>query len=213
MKKIGLFVLLLSFAVTVKAQFETAKQVFESPKLKMETEKHKTVAILPFDVMIKYRKQPKNFSAEANRAQELSMAKSIQQSMYTYMLKKADNYSVSFQDVEKTNILLKKSGLVDSLESITKDDLAKKLGVDAVLGGKFQTEQTQSETAAVATAVLLGMKGKTGTGTLFLTLHNGGDGELLWRFVKTMDDTIMGSTDYLVERMMRKVSRNFPYSK
>ncbi len=213
MKKTGLFVLLLSFAVTVKAQFETAKQVFESPKLKMETEKHKTVAILPFDVMIKYRKQPKNFSAEANRAQELSMAKSIQQSMYTYLLKKADDYSVSFQDVEKTNILLKKSGLVDSLESITKDDLAKKLGVDAVLGGKFQTEQTQSEAAALATVFLLNGSGKTGTGTLFLTLNNGSDGELLWRFVKTMNDNLLGSTDQLVERMMRKVSRNFPYSK
>jgi len=212
MKKSVLIILFLSLAFIVKAQFETAKQVFESPKLKGETAKHKTVAIIPFDVMIKYRKQPKNFSAEANRAQELSMSKSIQQSMYTYLLKKADNYSVTFQDIEKTNVLLKKAGIVDSLENFTKDELAKKLGVDAILGGKFQTEQTQSETAAIATAVLLGMKGKTGTGTLFLTLNNGFDGELLWRFVKTMDDTIMGSTDYLVERMMRKVSRNFPYS-
>jgi hypothetical protein len=55
------------------------------------------------------------------------------------------------------------------------------------------------------------MKGKTGTGTLFFTLNNSMDGELLWRFVKTMDDTIMGSTENLIERMMRKVSRNFPY--
>ncbi|MBC7745802.1 MAG: hypothetical protein H7096_11945, partial [Flavobacterium sp.] len=38
------------------------------------------------------------------------------------------------------------------------------------------------------------------------------DGELLWRFFKTMDDGIMSSTDDLIERMMRKVSRNFPYA-
>jgi hypothetical protein len=210
MKKIIFLLALFPIGLTATAQWEPAKQIFESPKLSSEVAKHKVVAIIPFDVMIKYRKQPKNFSAEANRAQELSMSTSIQQSLFTYLLK--DKYSVSFQDVDKTNALLKKSGAADSLSKFTKDELAKILGVDAILGGKFQTEQTASDGAALAGAILLGMKGKTGTGTLFLTLNNSTDGELLWRFVKTMDDTIMGSTDNLVERMMRKVSRNFPYN-
>ena len=141
------------------------------------------------------------------------MAQSIQASMYTYLLRKASNYSVSFQDVDKTNVLLKKAGMLDKMDEYTKDEIAKILGVDAVLGGRFEKEQSKSEGAAIASAVLFGgLGGKTGSGSLFLTLNNGLDGELLWRFFKSMDDNIASSTDDLVERMMRKVSRNFPYN-
>ncbi|HEX7366797.1 MAG TPA: hypothetical protein VF273_06865 [Pelobium sp.] len=193
---------------------ESAKQIFESPNLKAEIAKHKLVAILPFKVAIKYRKQPKNFSAEANKEQETSMSKSIQSSMYTFLLRRQKDYSVNFQDVDKTNILLKKAGMLDRLDEFTKDEVAKALGVDAVLGGTFESEQSKSEGAAIASAVLFGgLGGKTGSGTSVLTLNNGADGELLWRFFKTMDDNIMTSTDDLIERMMRKISRNFPYFK
>jgi len=213
MKKI-LFLALIFMPGLLFAQFEGAKQTFESPKLKSSIAAHKTVAILPFDVNITYRKQPKNFSSEANKEQEKTMSKSIQASMYTFLLRRLEDYSVSFQDVDKTNILLKKAGVENKLDEYTKDELAKILGVDAILGGRFETEQTKSEGAAIASVLLTGgFGGKTGTGSLFLTVNNGSDGELLWRFFKTMDDSIAGSTDDLVERMMRKVSRNFPYSK
>ena len=215
MKK-SLFLLLLfsTICITANAQWgESSKQTFESPKLKSEISKHKVVAILPFSVKISYKKQPKNFSAEANKNEEQSMAQSIQASMYTYLLRKASNYSVSFQDVDKTNVLLKKAGMLDKMDEYTKDEIAKILGVDAVLGGRFEKEQSKSEGAAIASAVLFGgLGGKTGSGSLFLTLNNGSDGELLWRFFKSMDDNIASSTDDLVERMMRKVSRNFPYN-
>jgi hypothetical protein len=215
MKKFYLSALLaLSISFSYAQGFESAKQIFESPKLKTEIAKHKTVAILPFETKITYKKQPKNFSAEANREQEKSMSKSIQASLYTFLLRKANNYTVTFQDVDKTNIQLKKAGGMDNLDEMTRDELAKILGVDAVLGGRFEQEQTKSDGAAIATALLVGgMGGKTGTGTLFLQLNEGSDGELLWRFFKTMDDGIGSSTDDLVERMMRKVSRNFPYAK
>lgn len=214
MKKQLLTFSLILITFFAKAQFERAKQVFESPKLKTEISTHKLVAILPFNTKITYRKQPKNFSVEANRNQEKAMAASIQSSMYTFLLRKATDYTVEFQDVEKTNILLKKAGMLDKLDEFTKDEIAKVLGVDAVLGGSFETEQSKTEAGAIASAVLFGgLGGKTGTGSLTLTLNSGANGDLLWRFFKTMDDNIAGSTDDLVERMMRKVSRNFPYAK
>ena len=213
MKKILLtLTVLFALSIHANAQFEGSKQVFESPKLKEAVKSQKLVAILPFEVKISYRKQPKNFNAEANKSQELSMSKSIQASMYTFLLRKKSDYTVDFQDVDKTNIVLKKAGVLDKLDETTKDELAKILGVDAVIGGKFETEQTKTEAGAIASAVLFGgLGGKSGTGTMFLTINNGPDGELLWRFFKTMDDNIMSSTDDMVERMMRKISRNFPY--
>lgn len=188
------------------------KQIFESPQLDTAVKQHKMVAILPFNVKITYKKQPKNFSADANKEQEIKMSKSIQSSMYTFLLRKKDNYTVAFQDVEKTNVLLKKAGVSEKLDEMTKDEIAKILGVDAVIGGSFEQEQTKSEAGAIATAIVFGgFGGKTGSGTLTMTVNNGKDGELLWRFFKTMDDNITTSTDDIVEHMMRKVSRNFPY--
>jgi hypothetical protein len=214
MKKILLILTIISLNFAARAQFEGSKQIFESPKLKSEIVQHKIVAILPFNTKISYKKQPENFSAEANKEQEKTMSKSIQSSMYTFLLRRGKDYSVEFQDVDKTNILLKKAGMTDKLDEFTKDEVAKALGVDAILGGSFETEQTKSEAGAIASAVLFGgLGGKTGTGTLTLTLNNGVSGDLLWRFFKTMDDSITTSTDDLVERMMRKVSRNFPYTK
>lgn len=207
MKK-TLFILLILSTINVFSQ----KQIFSSPNLKEIISTQKIVAILPFTTTISYKKQPKNFSVEANREQEIKMAKNIQSSMYTFLLRKADKYTVSFQDVDKTNILLKKAGIEDKLDEMTKDEIAKILGVDAAISGKFEQEQSKSEAGAIATAVLFGgFGGKTGSGTLTLTINNGTDGELLWRFMKTMDDNIATSTDDLVESMMRKVSRNFPY--
>ena len=213
MKKILLtLTVLFALSIHANAQFEGSKQIFESPKLKEAVKSQKLVAILPFEVKIAYRKQPKNFNAEANKSQEQSMARSIQASMYTFLLRKKSDYTVDFQDVDKTNILLKKAGVLDKLDETTKDELAKILGVDAIIGGKFETEQTKTEAGAIASAVLFGgFGGKSGTGTMFLTINSGPDGELLWRFFKTMDDNIMSSTDDMVERMMRKISRNFPY--
>jgi hypothetical protein len=213
-----LFTLLLTFVFAQMVQAQTilgegTKQIFESPQLKSAIANHKTVAILPFEAKITYRKQPKNFNPEANKEQEAALAKNIQNSMYTYLLRKAKSYSVTFQDVEKTNIMLKKAGMYDKMDEFTRDEIAKALGVDAVIGGKFDMEQTRSEGAAIATAAVFGgFAGKTGSGSLTMTINNGADGEQLWRFFKTMDDGITSSTDDLVERMMRKVSRNFPYA-
>ena len=157
---LGLFTLSYS-------QFEGSKQIYEAPNLKEKIKEQKTVAIIPFDVKITYRKQPKNFNLEANREQEKAMSSNIQTSMYTFLLRKKDNYTVSFQDVEKTNILLKKAGMFDKLDQFTRDEIAKVLGVDAVIGGKFEVEQTKTEAGALVTAIAFGgFGGKTGTGTL-----------------------------------------------
>lgn len=213
MKKLIILVVCFYFTSFAYAQFEGAKQIFESPALATEIATHKIVAIVPFTTKITYRKQPRDFNAEANRDQELALSKSIQNSLYTFLLRKADDYLVTFQDVNKTNILLKKAGMEGKLDEFTADEVAKVLGVDAILGGLFETEQTKSETGAIVSAIAFGVGGKTGTGTLTLTIYNGRDGELLYRFFKTMDDNIASSTDDLVERMMRKVSRKFPYEK
>ena len=204
---------LISFVPFIAfAQFEGSTQVFNSPNLPAAIASHKTIAILPSDVLMTYRKQPKNFNPEAEREQEIKMSTSIQGSLYTYLLRHSNEYPISIQTVDDTNIRLKSAGLEGNLDKFTKTEIATALGVDAVLGSRFEMRQTQSDGLAIATMVLVsGAGGRTGTGKLTLTLNNGTDGELLWRFYKSMDEDVIASSTDLIERMMRKVARNFPY--
>ena len=206
--------LMAAFITTSVFSQETAKQVYSSPKLKSEIAMHKTVAILPFATSITYKRPPKNYDATAHAAEEKNLTTDLQNAMFTFLLRKNDKYSVSFQDVTRTNALLKKAGVYDDIDALTQDSIAKILGVDAVIKCKYSYEKTASEGGAIAKTVLFGGLGsKTGGGTLVMQIYNGNDGELLWRFSKEMNDGVFSSSNELVERMMRKVSSNFPYEK
>lgn len=207
-----LIILIYFVPLMAYAQIESSKEIYESPKLTRAVATHKIIAIIPFDVKMTYRKLPKNFSLEGKCAQEAKMAESIQGSLYTYLLRRSGDYSVNLQNVDETNLLLKKAGMREKLDQFTNQEIAAALGVDGILTGRFETKQTQSDGVAIAAMVLLGGSGgRTGTGSLTLTLNNGADSELLWRFYKSMDENLIVSSHDLVERMMRKVSRNFPY--
>ncbi|CAN5202923.1 hypothetical protein BH09BAC2_BH09BAC2_19820 [soil metagenome] len=213
-KKLFSTALLISVTYFAFSQIEGSKQIFSSPNLKTAVAIHKKVAILPFDASITYKRPPKNYDATANKNEEINTAKNLQQSMYTFLLRKADNYSVTFQDVDRTNALLKSSGAYNRMDEMTQDSICKILGVDAVIKCRYAYEKTASETGAIVKTVLFGSMGsKTGSGALTMQIYNGSDGELLWRFYKALDDNVMSSTDNLIEHMMRKVSRNFPYNK
>lgn len=204
---------IIPFLLSLNNAFcQTSKQVFESPNLKEVIASHKQVAIIPFTATITYRHTPKGVTAESNLADERKMAKEIQSSMYTYLLRRAKDYSVDFQEVDKTNILLTKAGLMDKLGETTSDELAKALGVDAIISGIYAVEHTKTEGGAIASVVLFGaFAGGDKTGTLTMKINDGKDGSLLWRFAKSMEGSLFTSTDDLISHMMRKVSRNFPY--
>lgn len=194
------------------AQFEGSKQIFESPKLVQLTAEHKTVAILPFKASISYKRLPKNFDAQTNRDEERKLGSSLQSGMYTYLLRKSDDYTVTVQDVERTNVLLKQNEVFDKIDEMTPDALAKILGVDAVIKCAYAYEKTSSEGLAIAKTLLIGFgTGKVASGEMTMNVYNGSDGDLLWRFYKEMNEDVMSSANAVMERMMRKVGRNFPY--
>ena len=208
-----LILLLFFFSISsfIAAQ-ETSKQIFESPNLKAELYKHKVVAILPFRVSITYKKAPKGYDAQANKADEEKQGVNMQQGMYTYLLRKSKDYTVTFQETERTNVLLRRSGLYEKLDEVLPDSIAKVLGVDAVIKCSYAYEKTGSEGGAIAKTILFGGIGaKTGSGSLTMQINNGNNGELLWRFYKEMNEGVFSNANELMERMMRKVSRNFPY--
>lgn len=190
------------------------KQIFESPKMKEIISTHKTVAILPFSATISYRKQPKDYNADANKEAETKLGYDMQTGMYTYLLKNITDYTTEVQDVERTNALLKKNNLYDKLAETTPEELAKILGVDAVIKCSYSYQKTKSEAGAIALTLLVGFgTGSVATGALTMQINDGKNGELIWRFYKQMAEDVMSSPIAMMERMMKKVGRNFPYQK
>lgn len=99
------------------------------------------------------------------------------------------------------------------LDEILPDSLCKILKVDAIIKCNYSYEKTGSEAGAIAKTVLFGVGGKTASGALTMQIYNGNDGNLLWRFYKEMNEGVLSNANELMERMMRKVSRNFPLRK
>ena len=206
--------LLISSVFIYTASFsQGAKQIFESPNLKSVVYNAKKVAILPFNVSISYKKMPKGMSLDQIKDNEKAESIQMQQGMYTYLLRKLDNYSVSFQEVDRTNSLLKKNGVFDNLDDVLSDSLCKILGVDAIIKSSWTYAKTGSEAGAIASALLLGVSKGTGSGQLVMQINSAKEGEMVWRMSKEMTESAFSSANALMEQMMRKVGRVFPFEK
>ena len=206
--------LLIVSAFIYTASFsQGAKQIFESPNLKSVVYSAKKVAILPFNVSISYKKMPKGMSLDQIKDNEKAESIQMQQGMYTYLLRRSDDYSVSFQEVDRTNSLLKKSGVFDNINDVLSDSLCKILGVDAIIKSSWTYAKTGSEAGAIASALLLGVSKGTGSGQLVMQINSAKDGEMVWRMSKEMTESAFSSANALMEQMMRKVGRVFPFEK
>lgn len=205
-------VLSACFFVVSALSFAQDKQIYEISNMKEIISTHKTVAILPFNATISYRKLPKDFDAAANKEAEQKLGYDMQTGMYTFLLRKKSDYTVVVQDVEKTNALLRKNNFFDKLAETTPEELAKILGVDAVIKCSYTYQKTKSEGGAIALTLLVGFgTGSVATGALTMQINDGKSGDLVWRFYKQMAEDVMSSPAAMMERMMRKVGRNFPY--
>jgi len=211
MKKFLILSILMGFVIFGYSQ--SAKQIFESPDLKSMLNTAKTVAILPFKVSISYKRMPKNVTLDQIKNNEKAESGQMQEGMYTYLLRKSKDYSVSFQEDERTNALLKKAGVFESFDEVLADSLCKILGVDAVIKSSWSYQKTGSEGAAIATAVLFGVATNTGSGQLVMQINRATDGGMMWRMAKEMNEGAFSSANILMERMMRKVGRVFPFEK
>jgi hypothetical protein len=213
MKHFFLALILISSFFVTNAQWEASKQEFKSPNLKGLIANAKIVAILPFKANISYKKMPKGVAVENIKEEEKISSTSMQEGMYTYLLRKASDYSVSFQDVGRTNALLKKAGIYDNLDEILPDSICRVLNVDAVIKSNWTYEKTGSEAAAIITGLAFGVSKGVATGSLILQVYGAKDGELAWRFYKEMNEYAFSSANQVMERMMLKVGRNFPFKK
>lgn len=216
MKHLSLAVLLVLFA-TLLASAQT-REIYTNPKFKELAKDHKTLAVLPFRTTLQLRPAEvrKNGGPEGVRVLEEREGLGVQSALHSYFLKqKADkDITVDVQDVAKTNALLAKNGVTtDKLATMTMVELAQLLGVDGIISGTFESSQPMSGGAAVALLMVGGFSGPTNTGKLAININDGKSGELLWKYDKSLSRGFGSDTNSIITTIMRKASRQFPYSK
>ncbi len=149
-------------------------QIYVAPSFEQAKRTHKTVAVLPFDVTIVTKKLPKGVTAEMIKEQEKNNGYSMQNHVYTYFLRQSgrNKYTVGFQDIDKTNAKLESAKVpYDKMKSMPKEELAKILGVDAVISGKMVQEKPMNEGAALAVGLIVGVWGSTNEVNTTVSIH------------------------------------------
>ncbi len=174
----------------------------------------KSLAILPFDVKVQYNRLPKNVTIEQIHEIEQELSFVMQSQMYSRFLQKNHQFPVSFQDVDMTNMILKRNNIdVSEIGEFSKDELARLLEVDEVISGAVFTTKPMSTGAAVALGVLFNVWGTTNKADVTVSLHSGIDSKLLWKFNHEYSGSVGSSPDQLTKAMMKPISRKFPYRK
>jgi hypothetical protein len=183
--------------------------------------KHKTVAILPASVTMQLRpNQARNTTVEQMRDMEYRSGIDFQEKIYAWLLRRSQQrgYTVQFQDVTQTNAKLRELQIpYGELRTHSAQELAKALGVDAVLTTSVRTSKPMSEGAALAVgaaSVLLGggYFGSTNEANITVNIHESDAGKLLWKYDYVAAGSVGSSTEGMVNVLMRNASKKFPYT-
>lgn len=207
---------LITALVVLIAFSSCGPTIYKAQDFDDQTARHKTVAILPTEVNIQLRpnEMKKTTPEQINQVQE-NTGKDIQDKMYSWFLKRSDKfkYTVTFQDISKTNALLSQAGLLYSTMSTkTKEELCQLLGVDAIISSRVAMKKPMSDGAAIAIGVLIGSWGATNDVQTSISINEGKKGELVWKYDYNATGSVGSSTDRLVNALMRNASRKFPYN-
>jgi len=206
----------LSLAVITACLFSCGPKIYKSSDFSTALARHKNVAILPAEVTLQLRpNMTKKMTPEQLDDLSSKMAYDIQEKMHSWFLRREDkyNYTVKFQDVTKTNALLKDAGIsYNDLKSTDRAKLAKLLGVDAVLQDRTVMEKPMSDGAAVAVGLLVGTWGATNKVHTTINIHDGNSGNLLWKYDYEVSGSVGSSSTQMVDALMKNASKKFPYT-
>jgi hypothetical protein len=211
MKKTLFTTILMLIGVMVFAQ----TRLYVNPKFSQIAKNQKIIAIIPFSTTIQLRpRQMRNTSPEQLKTMEMNEGEGVQTALYSWFLKRGSKGKllVQVQDPNVTNIKLKRAGVkIEKYSEHTPAEIAKILGVDALVMGTLKTTKPMSAGVSAALGVLVGAWGVTNRATMNLFIYNASDGAVLLNYNKGIRGSLGSSTQDMVNILMRKASRRIAY--
>jgi hypothetical protein len=215
-------------AIFILFLFSCSNKYYTASNFEEKTEKHKVVAILPAEVALT-GKLPKNLSpediAKAEERESIDFQYALMNSILNHANTKKYITTVNFQDINTTQKILEQNN-ISIRDSWKKNDeeLAKILGVDAVIRMNIRKQRYMSDEASYGVGMAKQVIYKTGLGSkvpvpssvgktydIYATCNLLSDNQTLW------NDNYKRSTDYdtppnvIVEWITDDFGTNFPY--
>lgn len=211
MKKVYIFIVLIGCFTATTAQ----KTIYQSSAFEELSKEHKTIAILPFLATVNLN-DAKDITKQKLHELEKKEGYAVQNALESYFLQRKERkkLSVEFQDIKTTNALLAKNNIdYNNLDIYTPKELSKILEVDAVIGGNLTVTTLLSEGVSKSFNLFEYLSGKTDYGRIAIKISDGNSGKLLWKFEKTINRKSGKNTNAIIDAMMKKAARKFPYDK
>jgi hypothetical protein len=216
-------------ALFMLISFSSCHRYYKSSSFDQKTAKHKTIAILPPQLVVTGN-LPKSLSRYQIQELEEKESKMFQEALYNNVLKRANTrryiMDVSLQPYTNTLAALEKNN-IGIRDSWTKDDkeLAEILGVDAVVRTSIQKDRLMSDLASAgieAGQVILGTVlkaptpvpvGVNKTNDIRATCTIVSNGETLWNDAYTRASDWNSPANAIIEDITENFARHFPYRK
>ncbi|RAV27518.1 hypothetical protein [Sinomicrobium soli] len=190
------------------------KTIYESKRFDQLSKDHKTLAIVPFLATL-HLEHTDNISREQMNELQATEGYAVQEALESYFSQKKNRkgFRVGFQNIKNTNAILSKNGItLDNIDIHTTEDLCKILGVDGIISGNMTLSKLISKGVENPGFFDI-VSGKSDYGRIAIKLSDGDTGKLLWKFEKTMTRKSGKNTRDIIESIMKKASRKFPYEK
>src|SRR5690606_5671093 len=210
MKKI-LIILLFFVSYSGIAQ----KAIYENDAFETLSSDHETLAILPFTARLELDEDEVHSDLQLKELEEKE-GYEVQNALENYFLKRQrrKEYIIDFQDTKNTNSILKKNGIdANNIGIYTTQELCKILNVDAIVSGNLTLNALISKGVSTSYDIISFITGKSDYGRIVIKVSDGITGKLLWKYEKTITRKSGKNTDAIIEDMMKKATRKFPYDK
>ena len=121
---------------------------------------------------------------------------------------------MSFQNSEDTNALLAKNEIsFQNIDRYTIRELSEVLGVDGIVSGNLDVNILLSNGVPTELSFLDYIIGDADYGRIGIKISDGDSGKLLWKYEQEINRKSGKNTDDLIDKMMKKAARKFPYDK
>lgn len=207
--RIALFALFL----LVWGNAASQKNIYLSNSFDGLSSDHQVLAILPFFTNLDLGEEVA--PAEVRRL-ERQEGYAVQDALETYFGrgKKKKKFTVSFQNSEDTNAILAKNEIsFQNIDRYTIRELSEVLGVDGIVSGNLEVNTLLSNGVPTELSFLDYILGDADYGRIGIKISDGDSGKLLWKYEQEINRKSGKNTDDLIDKMMKKAARKFPYDK
>lgn len=204
---------LLLFFFLGLAGASAQKDIYLSNHFQELSNDHKVLAIIPFFTHLDLEQAVSN--REQDRLEEKE-GYAVQDALETYFGRgrKRKKFSVSFQNSEDTNALLLQNDIsYSTIDRYTIKELAGILGVDGIISGNLDVNVLLSDGVPAEFSFLDYILGDANYGRIGIKISDGNTGKLLWKYEQEITRKSGKNTDELIDKMMKKAARKFPYDK